>query len=191
MGLFSTLAFSQMGGKGLITTAIAYAAAFTIAGDRLWRRGQITVGGLLVAIAVSMVPLAVYGVQDQFHLWSSVGEPGAYSGFYVWIKGSWLPMEIAAVVAAALALRFYPFPFIISIIAVAFWFMSMDVVAWITGNNDGSFELRRTCRLASALRFWCSPGRPTCSSAAWRLCLLAPPVRAPDLLGRDYGLEQR
>ena len=143
MGLFSTLAFSQMGGKGLITTAIAYAAVFTIAGDRLWRRGQITVGGLLVAIAVSMVPLAVYGVQDQFHLWTH-GEPGAYSGFYVWIKGSWLPMEIAAVVAAALALAFYPFPFIISIIAVAFWFMSMDVVAWITGNNDGSFELRRT-----------------------------------------------
>lgn len=68
MGLFSTLAFSQMGGKGLITTAIAYAAVFTIAGDRLWRRGQTTVGGLSVAIAVSMVPLAVYGVQDQFHL---------------------------------------------------------------------------------------------------------------------------
>ena len=164
MGLFSTLAFSQMGGKGLITTAIAYAAVFTIAGDRLWRRGQTTVGGLSVAIAVSMVPLAVYGVQDQFHLWTH-GEPGAYSGFYVWIKGSWLPMEIAAVVAAALALASTPSP------------SSSQSSRWRSGScrwtlwrgsratTTAASNCVAPCPSGSALRFWCSLGRPTCSSA--------------------------
>ncbi|HEX8167540.1 MAG TPA: hypothetical protein VF601_17370 [Beijerinckiaceae bacterium] len=142
MGLFSTLAFSQMGGKGLTATAIAYAAVFAIAGRHLWRRGQTIVGGLLIAVAVSMAPLAVYGIQDHFQLWTH-GNPGAYSGFYIWIKGSWLPMEIAAIVAAAIALALYPFPFIVSIAAVAFWFMSMDIVAWIAGDDRDTFELRR------------------------------------------------
>jgi hypothetical protein len=142
MGLFSTLAFSQMGGKGLTATALAYAAVFTLAGRHLWLKGQTIVGGLLIAVAVSMAPLTVYGIQDQFQLWTH-GNPGAYSGFYVWIKGSWLPMEIAAIVAAAVALAFYPFPFIVSIVAVAFWFMSMDIVAWIAGDARDTFELRR------------------------------------------------
>ena len=36
MGLFSTLAFSQMGGAALTVTAVVYAAAFTAAGHYLW-----------------------------------------------------------------------------------------------------------------------------------------------------------
>src|ERR1700730_11004756 len=35
MGLFSTLAFSQMGGQALPATALIYAAAFTAAGHHL------------------------------------------------------------------------------------------------------------------------------------------------------------
>ena len=30
-----------------------------------------------------------------------------------------------------LALRFYPFPFIVAIIALALWFMSMDLAPWL------------------------------------------------------------
>ena len=41
--------------------------------------------------------------------------------FYVWIKGSWVFMEVAAIVAAVIALRFYRFPFIVMIIAFALW----------------------------------------------------------------------
>src|SRR4051794_9563673 len=104
MGLFSTLAFSQMGGLALTATAVIYAAAFTAAGHHLWHaREQTIVGGLLVAVAVSMAPLAVY--QEHLGVWSH-GAPGPYSGFYTFIKASWVNMEIAAILAAALALRF-------------------------------------------------------------------------------------
>jgi hypothetical protein len=143
MGLFSTLAFSQMGGLALTATAVTYAAAFTAAGHHLWQgRGQAIVGGLLVAVAVSMAPLAVYGIQEHLGVWSH-GAPGPYGGFYTFIKASWVYMEVAAIVAAALALRFYPFPFIVMIAAVALWFMSMDVAVWIAGKEYGDWEIRR------------------------------------------------
>jgi len=100
MGLFSTLAFSQMGGEALAVTAVVYAAAFAAAGHYLWHSKNLrTPGGLLIAVAVSMAPLAVYGIQDALGLWGQFGKPGTVQGFYVWIKGSWIFMEIAAIIA--------------------------------------------------------------------------------------------
>jgi hypothetical protein len=143
MGLFSTLAFSAMGGRALTATAGVYAVIFALAGDYVWRRRALPVpGGLLIAIAVSMAPLAVYGVQDALGLWTH-GQPGTVRDFYIWIKGSWVFMEIAAIVAAIVALRFYPFPFIVSIIAFALWFMSMDLTPWVFGRSEFTWDERR------------------------------------------------
>jgi hypothetical protein len=144
MGLFSTLAFSAMGGRALIATAVIYAGLFGWAGHYLWHTKKLrTPGGLLIAVAISMAPLAVYGIQDEFGLWSQFGKPGTVHDFYVWIKGSWIFMEIATIAAALIALHFYRFPFIVLLMAVALWFMSMDIVPWITGSKFGDWETSR------------------------------------------------
>jgi hypothetical protein len=144
MGIFSTVAFSQMGGRALAICAITYATGFTLAGHYLWHRKNLqTPGGLLIAIAVSMAPLAVYGIQDELGWWPTFGRPGTVHDFYVWIKGSWIFMEIATVVAGVTALRFYRFPFIVSMIAIALWFMSMDLTPWIFGTDQFDYEMRR------------------------------------------------
>ena len=149
MGLFTTLAFSQMGGDALTATALVYAALFAAAGHYLWTVKHLrTPGGLLIAVAVSMAPLAVYGIQDAFGAWGQFGSPNKIGDFYVWIKGSFVFMELAAIAAAALALRFYRFPFIVLIAAIALWFLSMDIVpwitrSWITGSSVSSFETSR------------------------------------------------
>jgi len=144
MGLFSTLAFSQMGGPALTATALAYAALFAWAGNYLWTEKQLrTPGGLLIAVAVSMAPLAVYGVQDAYGAWTEFGRPASMRDFYQWIKGSFVFMELATIAAAIVALRFYRFPFIVFIMAVALWFLSMDVVPWIAGKDSGNWELSR------------------------------------------------
>lgn len=144
MGLFSTVAFSQMGGRALTACAVAYAVGFTWAGHHLWhRKGLRTPGGLLIAIAVSMAPLAVFGVQEELGWWSKFGRPGTVRDFYIWIKGSWVFMEIATIIAGVVALRFYRFPFIVAIIAVALWFMSMDLTPWIFGTERFDWEMRR------------------------------------------------
>jgi hypothetical protein len=144
MGLFSTLAFTQMGGRALTLCAIVYAIGFTVAGHHLWYAKNLRVpGGLLIAIAVSMAPLAVYGIQDEFGWWGTFGKPGTVQDFYVWIKGSWLFMELATVAAGIVALRYYRFPFIVALIAVALWFMSMDLAPWFSGVNHLDFAMQR------------------------------------------------
>lgn len=144
MGLFSTLAFSQMGGKALLATAIVYAAIFAYAGNYLWtKRGLKTPGGLLIAIAVAMAPLAVYGFQDATGMWANSERPGDYKNFYVYIKGGWFMMEAVTIAAAALALRFYRFPFIVLIAAFALWFMSMDIAPLVVTQGSNKFEFAR------------------------------------------------
>jgi hypothetical protein len=154
MGLFSTLAFSKMGGPALTATALVYAVLFTAAGHYLWEVRQLrTPGGLLIAIAVSMIPLAVYGIQDSYGAWSQFGKPGTVRDFYVWVKGSWVFMELAAIAGALIALRFYRFPFIVFIMAFALWFLSMDVVPWITGSPSpvGNWETSRRVSIGFGL----------------------------------------
>ncbi|ACI94286.1 putative membrane protein [Afipia carboxidovorans OM5] len=142
MGLFSTLAFAQMGGKALTATALIYAAVFAYAGHYLWTVKNLrTPGGLLIAIAVSMAPLAVYGMQHEFGLWNEFGKPDSLRG-PLWLKGSWFPMEIATIAASAVALRFYRFPFFTFIMALALWFLSMDLAQWIVGKPH-NWEISR------------------------------------------------
>ena len=151
MGLFSTAAFAALGGFALTATALAYALGFVLLGQRLWRSPDLRVpGGLCVAVAVSLAPLAIYGVQDALNMWS-FSKPGSYKDFFPYINGSWIYMELGAIVAAGIALRFFPFPFILLIAAVALWFMSMDIVRWFGSDALGDWELRRRVSLAFGL----------------------------------------
>lgn len=152
MGLFTTLAFSKMGGTALVVTAVVYAIAFACAGHYLWHKRKLqTPGGLLIAVAVSMVPLAVYGIQDELGMWSKFGKPGTVRDFYIWVKGSFVFMELATIAAAALALRFYRFPFIVILPAIALWMLSIDIVPWITGQASRDWEVSRKISVAFGL----------------------------------------
>jgi hypothetical protein len=151
MGLFTTAAFGAMGGWALFACGLAYGIVFGFAGDRMWRKpGMRTPAGLMIAIAVSMVPLAIYGLQDALGLWSyGFGDPGQYRDFFNWVNGSWLYMEIATILVAALAVWRYPFSFILLVAGIALWFMSMDLAMWFTARPDGfdEFEMRRQVSL--------------------------------------------
>lgn len=151
MGIFTNDAFNRQGGRALVACGTVYALAFAIAGSQLWRRpGLRTPAGLLIAVAVAMVPLIVYGIQDWYQLWDyAKGDPGDYNNFFPYVHGSWLYMELATVVAAFAAAYVYRFPFILLIGGVALWFMSMDLAMWFTrtpGSYD-DFDIRRTISL--------------------------------------------
>ncbi len=146
MGLFTTLAFAKLGGGVLALIALAYAAVFMAAGQRLWHRGLRIPGGLLIAVAVTMAPLFTYGVQDALGWWTHA-DPGNYRDFYIWIKASWLPMELATIAAGVVALHFWRFPFLIAPIAFALWFMSMDLTPWVFGEGWDSWDQRRIVSL--------------------------------------------
>ena len=150
LGLFTTLAFGGMGPRALTLTGLGYAAGFVTLGRFLWGRPGLRVpAGLLIACAVNMVPMAIFGIQAEFELWPEpFGDPGSYGNFFEWLNASWVYMDVAAVIAGALALRFFPFPFIAAIMAVAFWFLSMDLTPWVAyalrGTQDFTWEMRDT-----------------------------------------------
>jgi hypothetical protein len=152
MGLFTTEAFNRMGGLALVTCGVVYALALLIGGNHFWfRRNARVPGGLLVAAAISMMPMIVFGLQDHFDLWKyAQGDPGQYKNLFPYIHGSWLYMEIATVIAALIAIMRYRFPFILLIAGVALWFMSMDLAMWFmpkpTDANAYTYDwdIRRT-----------------------------------------------
>lgn len=143
MGWFMTTAWEALGGGGIFAIALAYAASFVLAGRLLWDRlGLRVAGGLLFTMAVGMTPLVTYGFLRQFGLWPQ-GDPGAYAGFHVWIKGSWIALELATILAGAIMLRFRRFAFLAAPIAFALWYLSMDVGPLLMGVNDFNWDVRR------------------------------------------------
>lgn len=151
MGLFTNEAFNRMGGWALAACGSAYLVAFLAAGHMLWKNVTLRIpAGLLVAISVSMVPLIIYGVQDGLGIWEqAMGDPDQYNRFFSYVNGSWIYMEIGAILAAMLAVWRYPFPFILMLAAVALWFTSMDLALWFTyePGNYYDFEVRRMVSL--------------------------------------------
>jgi hypothetical protein len=60
-------------------------------------------------------------------------------------------MEIATILAGLLALRLYRFPFIVSIVALALWFMSMDLTAWLFQSDDLTWAARKKVSMVFGL----------------------------------------
>jgi hypothetical protein len=133
MGWFVTNAWDRLSGLTLTAIAVTYAILFGGIGFRLFRQTATRIpGGLLVAVAVCMTPMAVYGFERQFGWWPATN-PGSYTNFHPRIDPSWILMEIATILVAASALRWVRFAFITAPAAYALWYLSMDATAFIFG----------------------------------------------------------
>jgi len=131
--------WNSLGSPGILATVILY---MMIAGSLGWwlrNKGYIVGGGLLITVTACLVPLLTYAIEDITGLWPSK-YPGAYDGYYVWINGSWIVVELATIVVAAVALRIVRFGFLTAPIAFSFWFLSMDLASLITKNANLSWE---------------------------------------------------
>lgn len=133
MSYFMTLGWDAFGGAGLAAVAGTYLVLFALAGQTYFPRPQTrVVGGLLWTVALAMMPLLVYGIQDALGLWPQAF-PGEYRDFYIWIRGGWFWMEICTISAGVLLLRRVPFPFLLMPICLALYFLSMDLVPLFWG----------------------------------------------------------
>jgi hypothetical protein len=170
MGWFITNAWNRLGGLTIAAIALAYALVFGGVGARLFRRAATRVpGGLLVAVAVCMTPLAVYGL-ERWAGWWPAGDPGGYTRFHPWIDGSWVVMELATIAAAALALWRVRFPFITAPAAYALWYLSMDGTDWLFGKH---WTWQQECHISVIFGLlmlavaWLLDGRQNLDFAFW------------------------
>ncbi|NER35660.1 MAG: DUF2157 domain-containing protein [Oscillatoria sp. SIO1A7] len=142
MTWFMGLAWEQFGGSGIFLIASLYALFFVLAGRTLWYKQNLRIpGGLLFTIAVCMTPLAIYGLQRMTGIWPS-DDPGAYQNYHMWVKGSWLLIEVGTILAGLIALKFVKFPFLTAPIAFSLWYMSMDLTPLLFGEISFTWEER-------------------------------------------------
>lgn len=146
MGWLLSEAWMRIGDSALLLVSLVYIGGLTLVGLLMQRRGQTIPAGVLGAVAVSIVPLAVFAVERLTGFWPMDDSQSNYHNYYAYVQGGWLLMEAATVVAGLLMLRLIPFPFIVMPIAVALWFMSMDLSEWIYGDGF-SWDQRRTVSL--------------------------------------------
>jgi hypothetical protein len=133
MGWLMTLGFTSLGPWAVFFFALLYALVFVRAGARLRQELPIP-AGLLYTMAVCMTPLAIWGLERATGFWPST-DPGEYREFFPYIRSSWIWMEAGTVLAALFALRRVRFSFLVAPAAVALWFMSMDLTAYLSGHG--------------------------------------------------------
>ena len=128
MTWFLNLSWEWFGSGVAFLIASAYAFLFIVLGNHFWKKGETLPGGLLVTMAVSMVPVMVYSLQAYF--WGAGHPMEPYAEFYRTVSGQWVYMEIGTLLAGMLAYYFYPFPFLMAPISIAAWFLTMDVIPY-------------------------------------------------------------
>ena len=128
-----------LGSRGVLATTLIYFAVAVAVGLWLRGKGYIVGGGLLITVAVCLVPLITYSVEDLLGYWPAQ-PPGQYKDFYPYIRGAWIVMELATMVVALIALLYVRFGFLTAPLAFSLWFFSMDLAAWILGRDSLSWN---------------------------------------------------
>lgn len=134
LGWFLGSQWDTFGPPGIFGISLAYAILFSYLGYLLrFRYGYPNAGGLLATCAVWMVPLMAYALEDWAGVWPG-SRPGSYSGYFHWINGSWMVIELATAVVGVMVLRFIHFPFLVFPVALSVWFFSMDAAEMLSGH---------------------------------------------------------
>ena len=147
MTWFMTEAWNEFAGGGLFVVAILYATAFWRTGIYLSdRKGLRIPGGLLFVLAVCMTPIAVYDIQRLLGIWP-FEQPGTYRDYYHLVQGNWVIIEVATVLAGALAIWRRNFTFLSAPIAFSLWFLSMDLTPILFGTGPFYWDYRKQVSL--------------------------------------------
>lgn len=131
--LFMTEGFARLGPPGLLVIALVYAAVCVWAARRLDARGLEIPAGILATLAICLVPLAAWALQHALGLWPAggLGGEGGYRQYHTHIDWRWITLELATLAAAAVALWWLRYPFLMMPVAITLWYMSMDLARLI------------------------------------------------------------
>lgn len=141
MTLFMTKGWERFGGTGIFAIAAVYLVIALVLTTYLQRRAHPVPAGLTGALAVALVPLAVYGAQVMLGYWPETTM--GYRDYHYRIDWRWLMMEFATLIAAAAMLQRLRLPFMTMPLAVTLWYMSMDIVPFLYGDERWDWELRK------------------------------------------------
>lgn len=142
MSLFMTLGWQSFGPWGLTLISLGYLLACLKVADHLRGRHLPVPAGILATLAVVLVPLVVWAVQNGLGWWPPGGS-NSYSAYHTHINWRWLTLEFATLAAGVVMLWRYRLPFMVMPIAVTLWYMNMDV-AHAIWSNAGQWDWQFT-----------------------------------------------
>lgn len=148
MTLFMTLGWQAFGGWGMFAIAAMYAGAALLGSRYLLGKNLPTPAGILGALAIALVPLALYGLENGLGMWP-IDRP--YRDYHYWIDWRWAIMELGTLAAGAVVLFFFRMPFAMMPIAVTLWYMSMDFAPLLAGGADVDWKFRKLVSLIFGL----------------------------------------
>jgi hypothetical protein len=124
--LFMTEGWQQLGPGGLLAISLLYLSVCVWGSARLDARGLAVPAGIAATLAICLVPLATWAAQHLLGLWPDGGS-SRYAAYHTRIDWRWLTLELATLVAAAVALWRLRHPFLMMPVAFTLWYMSMDL----------------------------------------------------------------
>ncbi len=127
--------WESLGTGGVLATALVYFGIALAIGLWLRAKGYVVGGGLLVTVAVCLVPLITYSIEALLGFWPDV-PPGSYDEYYTHVRGGWIVIELVTMAAALIALLYVRFGFLTAPLAFSLWYFSMDLAAWILGRDS-------------------------------------------------------
>ena len=128
--LFMTEGWQRLGPGGLLIISMLYLGGCVWLSGRLAARGLEVPAGIVATLAVCLVPLALWSLQNGLGLWPPGGS-SRYAAYHTHIDWRWLTLELATLAAAAVALWRLRYPFLMMPVAFTLWYMGMDLARLI------------------------------------------------------------
>jgi hypothetical protein len=172
MSMFMTLGFEMMGAGGLLAISLAYLVGCLKVADHFKRRRLAVPAGLLATLAVVLVPLAVWCVQQLLGLWPP-GGTDSFRSYHTVINWRWIFLEFATLAAGTVMLWRYKLPFMVMPVAITIWYMSMDVANALMQNEGFDWKFTRDVSLVFglgtiAMAMWVDARTRRARSVHWR-----------------------
>lgn len=127
MSLFMTLGWDAFGGWGVFFIALLYMGAALALARRFERQDLAIPMGIMAALVVVLVPLAVWGLQHALGFWADAKGAEHYRQYHYVIDWRWVTLEFATLLAGVLMLYRWKAPFLLMPVSVTLWYMSMDL----------------------------------------------------------------
>jgi hypothetical protein len=154
---FVTLAWDTLAGWPLLVLC-AFLAWLGLALTHwfLERKHLVLPAGIMITFTVALVPLAVFSLQHALGMWEGDLRSRDFHRLVDW---RWVLMELATLLAAAVAFWRYRMPFLLFPTSVVLWYLQMDLVPFVFQDLDYTWELRKLTSVVFgfamiALAFW-------------------------------------
>lgn len=150
MSLFMTIGFQAMGAAGLLLISVAYFYGCLKVADHFLNKALPVPAGIMATLALCLVPLAVWSLQNILGLWPPASGNSAtdtYSAYSRFVNWRWMTLELATLVAGVVMLWRYRLPFMVMLIAITIWYMSMDVAHALMQSEGWDWKFTRDVSL--------------------------------------------